>query len=113
MLEVAGPVTLLAGVQWRLDDGRPFEAHELLEAAWKRAPEEERPMWRALAQLAVGLTHQRRGNETGARALFGRAAERLESLPGPFPHAIDGAGLAASARRLEAGQRDVSVLLTR
>ena len=62
----ADPATLLAGAQRLLDAGRPFQAHELLEAAWKRAPEGERQLWRALAQLAVGVTHALRGNATGA-----------------------------------------------
>jgi len=112
-LESADGPTLLAGAQRLLDDGRPFEAHELLEAAWKRAPKQERPLWRALAQLAVGMTHELRGNAAGARALFGRSAQTLESLPGPVPHGIDVAGLAATGRRHEAGQRQERFRLTR
>jgi uncharacterized protein len=112
-LEAADPVTLLAGAQRLLDDRRPFEAHELLEAAWKRAPQGERELWRALAQLAVGLTHQLRGNETGARALFGRGAEALQSYPEPVPYGIDAAGLVVSSRRLQAGEPDVRLRLTR
>ena len=41
--------------------GRPFHAHEVLEAFWKAAPPAERDFWQGLAQLAVGLTHARRG----------------------------------------------------
>ena len=66
-VEDADVATLLAGAQRLLDAQRPFEAHELLEAAWKRSPENERPLWRALAQVAVGITHLLRGNDVGGR----------------------------------------------
>jgi hypothetical protein len=103
-LEAADPQTLLAAAQELLDAGRPFEAHELLEAGWKRAPESERPLWRALAQLAVGMTHRGRGNEAGAKALFLRSADALEGLgDAPQPHGIAAPGLARAARSLAAG----------
>ncbi len=105
-LEAADPLTLLVGAQRLLDEGRPFQAHEVLEAAWKRAPQDERQLWRALAQLAVGITHQRRGNATGARALFVRAGDALESLAQPAPYSIDLAGLVTSSRRLAAGGQE-------
>ncbi len=60
-----------------LDDGRPFSAHEVLEARWKSCPDEERELWQGLAQLCVGLTHDARGNHVGARRLVERAAGRL------------------------------------
>src|ERR1700722_15528100 len=40
-----------------LDAGRPFHAHEVLEASWKAAPPGERDLWQGLAQIAVGVTH--------------------------------------------------------
>jgi len=70
-----------------LRDGRPFHAHEVLEAAWKSGPPDERDLWQGLAQIAVGLTHARRGNARGAAALLRRGAERtrgyLAVTPGP------------------------------
>lgn len=42
--------------------GRPFSAHEVLEASWKAGPIEERDLWQGLAQLCVGMTHAARGN---------------------------------------------------
>jgi len=60
-----------------LRDGRPFHAHEVLEAAWKSGPAEERDLWQGLAQIAVGLTHARRGNARGAVTLLRRGAERV------------------------------------
>ena len=66
-----------------LRDGRPFHAHEVLEAAWKSGPAGERDLWQGLAQIAVGLTHARRGNARGAVALLSRGAERVRgSLSG-------------------------------
>ena len=58
-------------------DGRPFSAHEVLEARWKAAPDEERDFWQGLAQLCVGLTHRARGNPAGAERLLTRGAARL------------------------------------
>jgi predicted metal-dependent hydrolase len=59
-------------------EGRPFSAHEVLEARWKAGPPEERDLWHGLAQLCVGLTHAARGNTVGAGRLLERGAARLE-----------------------------------
>ena len=64
------PAGSLALAQRLLDEGRPFHAHEVLEASWKQAPPAERELWRGLAQVAVGLTHVQRGNGRGAVALL-------------------------------------------
>jgi uncharacterized protein len=77
-----------------------FNAHEVLEAAWKSGPAGEKPMWQALAQLAVGITHVQRGNVNGAIALLRRASERLAGLDRPAPHDIDVAGLLTYADAL-------------
>jgi hypothetical protein len=65
-----------------LRDGRPFHAHEVLEAAWKTGPATERDLWQGLAQIAVGLTHARRGNASGAIALLGRGVQRVRGYQG-------------------------------
>jgi uncharacterized protein len=65
-----------------LREGRPFHAHEVLEAAWKSAPPRERDLWQGLAQIAVGLTHARRGNARGAVALLRRGAQRVRAYQG-------------------------------
>jgi predicted Zn-dependent protease len=62
-----------------LEAGRPFAAHEVLEARWKAGPEQERDLWQGLAQVCVAITHQARGNQVGADRLFDRAAVRLEA----------------------------------
>jgi predicted metal-dependent hydrolase len=60
--------------------GRPFAAHEVLEARWKAGPAEERDLWQGLAQACVAITHAARGNRTGAERLFDRAATRLAAF---------------------------------
>ncbi len=95
---VREPLEALAEAQELLDAGRPFHAHEVLEDAWKSAPEPERQLWRGLAQLAVGLTHAARGNSRGAATLLERGAGNIESYATVPPHGIDVAGLATWAR---------------
>ncbi|HEY3650087.1 MAG TPA: DUF309 domain-containing protein [Streptosporangiaceae bacterium] len=85
-----------------LRDGRPFHAHEVLEAAWKSGPAGERDLWQGLAQMAVGLTHARRGNARGAVALLSRGAERVRGYQGGASSqdetsSDDGAGLRGGA----------------
>jgi uncharacterized protein len=92
------PGAALAEAQALLDAGRPFHAHEVLEDAWKSAPEEERELWRGLAQLAVGLTHAARGNARGAAALLDRGAGNIEPYAFRPPHGVDVAGLVRWAR---------------
>jgi predicted metal-dependent hydrolase len=60
-----------------LAEGRPFHAHEVFEAAWKTGPAAERDLWQGLAQIAVGITHARRGNAAGAVTLLRRGARRV------------------------------------
>ena len=95
---VLGPYESLVEAQRLLDGGLPFQAHEVLEAAWKRAAPDERDLWQALAQLAVGQTHAMRGNSVGAVALFTRGADRLTGYVEFAPYGIDVAGLITWAR---------------
>ena len=101
------PQQTLTVAQGLLDEGRPFHAHEVLEAAWKNAPEHERGLWQGLAQLAVGLTHALRGNRAGATALLNRGASRIGAYAASPPYGIDVAGLLdwarAAVNQLEAG----------
>ena len=106
--EALPPAQTLVIAQRLLDEGRPFHAHEVLEAAWKNAPEHERDLWQGLAQLAVGLTHALRGNRVGAATLLSRGAARLTPYAAdPPPYGIDVVGLEQWARaartRLDAG----------
>jgi len=90
---VLSPRDSLAEAQRLLDEGRPFHAHEVLEAAWKAAPDAERDLWQGLAQLAVGLTHALRGNDAGAARLLRRGADRIAGYADGPPHGIDVTGL--------------------
>ena len=109
------PSEALREAQRLLDADRPFHAHEVLEAAWKAAPDPERELWRGLAQVAVGITHMRRGNARGSRALLSRAAERLEPYCADPPHAIDVQGVVRRVRTLVEAPEDgpVELELTR
>lgn len=99
----------VAEAQRLLDAGNPFGAHEVLEGAWKAAPEAERGLWRGLAQVAVGLTHAQRGNTRGAIALLDRGVDGLRRWVGTPPADLDAAAVAdhaeALARRIERGGR--------
>jgi len=103
---VLAPRESLAEAQRLLDDGRSFQAHEVLEASWKAAPEAERELWQGLAQLAVGLTHALRGNDVGGARVLRRGADRIASYADEPPYGIDITGLLAWARSL-AGQLDI------
>ncbi|WP_433669834.1 DUF309 domain-containing protein [Nocardia sp. CA-136227] len=93
------PAETLDYAQRLLDEGLAFNAHEVLEAAWKNGPFAEKSLWQGLAQFAVGLTHIQRGNPKGARTLLTRASERLSAY-GPAPYGIDSPGLVARAETL-------------
>jgi hypothetical protein len=95
----APPEEALAEAQRLLDADRPFHAHEVLEAAWKAAPDPERELWKGLAQMAVGFTHVRRGNAQGAQALLRRAADRIAAYD-PAPYGIAAGSLSERARTL-------------
>ena len=72
------PEETLAAARALVEQGRPFSAHEVLEARWKAGPEQERDLWQGLAQLCVGLTHALRGNPVGRARLLERGIGRLE-----------------------------------
>jgi uncharacterized protein len=85
--------------------GRPFHAHEVLEASWKTSPPAERDLWQGLAQIAVGLTHAHRGNARGAVTLLRRGAQRVQAyrdhdggaLDDDHPYGIDVTGFLAAS----------------
>jgi hypothetical protein len=90
-----------------LDGGRPFSAHEVFEARWKDAPDEERDLWQGLAQICVGLTHVARGNTVGAERLVERGSGRLERYAagaGPTYGMDLGAFVADARAALDAAQ---------
>jgi hypothetical protein len=104
------PEAAVAEAQRLIDSGRPFQAHEVLEASWKSGPGAERDLWQGLAQLAVGLTHAQRGNAHGAVALLRRGADRVRPFTAAPAHGADLAGAVTFAdllaRRIEADGLD-------
>jgi len=95
-----GPEQTLAAARDLVSQGRPFSAHEVLEARWKDCPALERDLWQGLAQICVGLTHAGRGNLTGAARLVERGASRLHAYadsPGPT-YGLDLVAVEACAR---------------
>jgi hypothetical protein len=113
--QALAPAAALALAQQLIDEGRPFRAHEVLEASWRAAPAAERELWRGLAQVAVGLTHAQRGNARGAAALLRRGGRAVTGFAAPAVvqdsqasqaspafHGIDAAGVARSAAGLAA-----------
>jgi len=73
------PAEALSFARSLLGEGRPFAAHEVLEARWKAGPDGERDLWQGLAQICVGLTHAARGNSVGAVRLVERGAALVEN----------------------------------
>lgn len=61
--------------------GRFFDAHEVLEASWRRSDDPAMRFLQGLIQWAVALEHHRRGNAHGARALLDRAIGNLAAGP--------------------------------
>ncbi|MFD6885753.1 DUF309 domain-containing protein [Streptomyces sp. NPDC059957] len=109
---VRTPAETVAQAQLLLDAGMPFHAHEVFEDAWKSGPDAEAPLWRALAQLAVGLTHAARGNTVGGARLLRRGASALAGLDGAGGATVPAYGMDAPglvrwagelATRVEAG----------
>ena len=114
---VLAPEQALREAERLLAAGRPFHAHEVLEGAWKAAGDDTRELWKGLAQLAVGVTHLRRGNRVGAVRLLTRAADRIEPYAAAAPHGVAVDALTAWARALtvrieehgdDVGERDLA-----
>jgi hypothetical protein len=110
-LRIPDDLTLAGTDAVRLADellraGRPFHAHEVLEASWKTGPAGERDLWQGLAQVAVGLTHAHRGNARGAVTLLSRGAQRVRAYRAASaaegPYGMDLAGFLAAADELAA-----------
>jgi uncharacterized protein len=98
--QALGPDAALDLAQQLIDSGRPFRAHEVLEASWKAAPAAERELWQGLAQVAVGLTHAQRGNARGAAALLRRGGQRVAGYAAAPPYRIEAAAIARFAADL-------------
>jgi predicted metal-dependent hydrolase len=101
--EPLAPHAALQKARELIDEGRPFAAHEVLEARWKAAPRDEGDLWQGLAQLCVALTHAARGNKVGAERLYERAGDRLTAFAstGRGTYGVDVMAAARHARHHE------------
>lgn len=62
--------------------GRPFEAHEHFEAAWRRGTgTAERAIFQGLVQYAAAWVKLRAGNRSGFASNAGKAAANLAAVP--------------------------------
>ena len=66
------------------NEGKFFDAHEVLEDVWRAAPDEQRKYFQGLIQVAVALHHHSRGNSVGCRSLLARAERNLSAYPKGF-----------------------------
>ena len=73
---------LLAGARL-FNDGAFFEAHEVLEEAWRRMARgsRRRRLFQALIHLAAAAIHHRDGRPRPAWLQYGRALDKLDDLP--------------------------------
>lgn len=94
------PEEALRAARELVEAGRPFAAHEVLEARWKAGPVEERDLWQGLAQVCVAITHAARGNQNGADRLFERAAVKLAAFAatGRWAYGLDLDAIGEQAR---------------
>src|SRR5512146_613223 len=74
------PAQVLNGLEL-FNQGEYFEAHEVLEAAWRAEPGPVRELYRGILQISVAYYHLLRGNYIGAVKMFLRSRTWL----GPFP----------------------------
>jgi predicted metal-dependent hydrolase len=67
--------------------GRFFDAHEILEDAWREVPRHSplRRHLQGLVQLAVAFHHESTGNHVGARSVLERAMRNLNGADSSFP----------------------------
>lgn len=82
---------------------RCYEAYEHVVTAWRHpeVAQGDRPLWRALAQLAAACCHVQRGNPTGARKILDRAAAGLAPYA-PCHARVDVEATLAGVSRLQA-----------
>jgi len=81
--------------------GEYWHAHEAWEAAWLDAPNELRPFYQGLIQVAAAFVHVTRGEYPGSVRLLQAGIEKLETYPEDYL-GVDIASLLDGARRARA-----------
>ena len=66
------------------NQGKFFDAHEVLEDVWRAASPNEKKIWQGLVQVAVALHHHSNGNSVGMRSVLVRAMTNLAQHPRSF-----------------------------
>ena len=66
------------------NQGRFFDAHELLEDVWRAAPSDKKKFFQGLVQVAVAFHHHSTGNVTGMRSVLRRALNNLSAASSDF-----------------------------
>jgi uncharacterized protein len=97
------PAQVLEGLEL-FNRGEYFEAHEVLELAWRAESEPVRELYRGILQVGVAYYHIGNGNYRGALKMLQRAAGWLA----PFPdrcRGIDLRDLRANAQQVETALR--------
>lgn len=61
--------------------GNFFEAHEVLEQAWKVAEGAEKIFYQGIIQAAAALVHVQRGNYAGAASIYLKSRAKLDQFP--------------------------------
>ncbi len=75
------PPRLRHGIE-QFNRGEFFEQHETLEEEWIAESDPVRYLYQGILQIGVGFEHLRRGNPSGARALWRRGVSYLEPFRG-------------------------------
>jgi uncharacterized protein len=64
---------------WEFNEGRYFEAHDILEDFWREYREIDRVLLQALIHAAVGYYHLDNGNPKGCRSQLSKACLKMSS----------------------------------
>ncbi|MBI5840340.1 MAG: DUF309 domain-containing protein [Chloroflexi bacterium] len=70
------------------NEGKYFEAHEELEAAWREERGKVRELYQGILEAAVTYLHITRGNYNGAVKVYGRSMKWLRQWPAVC-HGVD------------------------
>lgn len=82
IIDCASPLHPHAAQGLRLfNEGKYFEAHEALEAAWLEEKGKVRDLYRGILQVGVAYLHITRGNYNGAIKVHGRSVRWLKDFP--------------------------------
>lgn len=88
------------------NQGRYFEAHEELEAAWRDEHGRIRELYQGILEAGVTYLHLRRGNMAGAEKVYRRSLRWLNA----WPETCRGAHVGQLRRDLEAAMTQARLL---